>query len=57
LATGGYETVATSSDAEFTTSVITNEEKYKHSIDSDIKGIIKNIAIHSKSLAMWRRVV
>lgn len=40
MATGGYETVATSSDAEFTTPSITNEEKYKHSIDSDIRGLI-----------------
>lgn len=40
LATGGYETVATSSDAEFTTSAITDEEKYKHTIDGDIRGLI-----------------
>lgn len=40
MATGGYETVATSSDAEFTTSAITDEEKYKHTIDGDIRGLI-----------------
>lgn len=40
MATGGYETVATSSDAEFTTPSITDEEKYKHTIDGDIRGLI-----------------
>ena len=40
LATGGYETVATSSDTEFTTPSITDEEKYKHTIDGDIRGLI-----------------
>ena len=41
LKSGGYEAVSTSSNSDFIIPAISNEEKYEHTIEGDIQGIIK----------------